>query len=1101
MNATAVSTASTLAPEIKVPGAIKSDNAEQSVKIVPGSATATTPIVDSDGLFDDVFEMRCVVQHYGWGDGHFISTLTGVENPAGKPFAELWMGAHPDGVSKVVLKNEAVSLDRLIQAHPEQLLHPAVAARFERKLPFLFKVLAAGSPLSVQVHPNQRRAAAGFARENATEIRLDAAGRNYRDANHKPELIVALTDFYVLSGFRPVEEIARLLGNVPELRFIARGEPGVWGRSYSTWTALLTAVVHRQSGTEALRRLYYTLMSLPQEKVDKILDAIVQRVEKARWDKPYTKSDWEYWLLRARDKYSHAGHHDRGLFSIPLMNLVRLRPGEALFQPAGMLHAYLEGAGIELMANSNNVIRGGLTSKHVDVKELLRNVTFDGGTPEIIHGKRAPESPEWVYSTPAEEFQLGRIELNGENVYRPAKDHAVEMFLVLDAPRQLTAQTKKGNKAFGKGQVFLVPAGVPCELRSSGPATLFKSTVPFAGPVEIKSGRTAEPLDFRGRKPVELAFGTSGLRGLVKDITDLEAYVNTRGFLEHALATGDVAPGGKVNIGADLRPSSDGPARSILRAVARAVTDAGLQVDHLGFLPTPALMFYSLQHKQPGVMVTGSHIPFDRNGIKFNFSTGEVLKRDEAAILHAVKQARNAEYARSSVESPFDDDGMFKAGEAQILSAINSHAGLDYVYRYLDFFPFDALAGPRILFYQHSAVGRDMLLTLLVTLGAEVMPVGRSENFVPVDTEAISEETLKQLQRLADEFQRAHGRFDAIVSTDGDSDRPLLAAITPEGEVKFYGGDLLGIVATDFLNADAAAVPVSANDAVNRWAAASGVTLIQTKIGSPYIIEAMHEARAQGAKRVVGWEANGGFMTATDIVEAGRTLAALPSRDAALPLVAALCAAKTRGLSLPDIFARLPRRFGKAGLIDNFPPESSQALIRRFSVPESGIRDVVFNGGHISLCRADGKVEAVPDAAAPVHDAKRRDMERFFTSKNGYHGVMRVNMLDGLRVWFSNGDIVHIRPSGNAPQLRVYAVADSQARADEIVAVALREPDGILRQMETAVTAPPAPDFAGQVGKNIALAKELFARGETPELIATVSGSKPARDFWQNVLD
>jgi phosphomannomutase len=1073
------------------------------VELIPFVAAKTSPEPGKDRSTDDIFELRCAVQHYVWGDRRFIPALLGNENTTGKPFAELWMGTHPDGMSKVILQDGAVSLDRLIRSDPEKMLHPAVADRFDRKLPFLFKVLAAALPLSVQVHPSRTAAKEGFAKENAAGIKLDAAERNYRDSNHKPELIVALTDFYALRGFRAVDEIVHLLGGIPELRLIAKGEHGIWRRMHSTWVALQTAVAHRQPGREALRSLYSTLMSLPQEKVDSTLNSLVQRVEKARWDKPYTKSDWEYWLLRARDTYSHASHQDRGLFAFLLLNLVHLQPGEGLFLPAGVLHSYLEGAGVELMANSNNVIRGGLTPKHVDVGELLRNVKFDEGTPEIIRAKRRPESPEWVYATPAAEFQLSRIELNRDNVYRCEKNHPLEMFLVVNASaRPLKVQTEKGSKTFGKGQVFFIPADTACELRSTVPVNLFKATIPLGETVEIKNVQDLESPCFRGRQPVALTFGTSGLRGLVTDITDLEAYINTRGFLKHAMAIGDISPGKKVSIAADLRPSSDGPVRSILRTVAKAVTDSGLLVDNLGYLPTPALVLHTLQHKHPGIMVTGSHIPFDRNGIKFNLSTGEVLKSDEAAILRAVKQVRNAEYSRPVRESLFDDNGMFKAGQDQPLPAENSQGCLDYFYRYLDFFPFDALAGQRIIFYQHSAVGRDILHTLLITLGAEAIPMGRSENFMPVDTEAISEETLKLLQRFADQAQRDHGRFDAIVSTDGDSDRPLLAAITASGEVKFYSGDLLGIIAADFLKADAVAVPISANDAVNRWAAANGANLRLTKIGSPYVIEAMQQARAHGAKRVVGWEANGGFMTATDIVEHGRTLAALPTRDAALPLVAALYTAKKRGLSLSELFAELPHRFGKSGLIDNFPPETSLGLIRRFSPLGSGIKDMIFSGSFVSLRHTDGKVETAPGDTASVYEAMGRNLERFFLSKDGFGQVVRLNVLDGLRVWFDNGDIAHIRPSGNAPQLRIYAVADTQARADEIVTLALREPDGILRQMEAAITPRPAvTGFAERVGKNIALAKVLFARGETPELIATVSGSKPARDFWQTILD
>jgi phosphomannomutase len=593
---------------------------------------------------------------------------------------------------------------------------------------------------------------------------------------------------------------------------------------------------------------------------------------------------------------------------------------------------------------------------------------------------------------------------------------------------------------------------------------------PVATDAGGKNGERPGALLFRGRRPVELSFGTSGLRGLVRDITDLEAYINTRGFLEYALERGDVASGGEVSLAADLRPSSDGPERSILRAVARAVLDAGLRPDLVGHLPTPALMFYALQRKQPSVMVTGSHIPFDRNGIKFNLSTGEVLKSDEAAIFGAVDRVRRSEYSRPDQESPFADDGRFKHGQDRPLPEINSQAALDYLCRYLNFFRHDALEGRRIIFYQHSAVGRDLLKALLVSLGAEVISVGRSETFVPVDTEAIPADMLQLLQRFADQVRREHGDFDTIVSTDGDSDRPLLAAITPEGQVQFCGGDLLGIITADFLGADTVAVPISANDAVDRWAAAQGAAVLKTRVGSPYVIEAMQQARARGARRVVGWEANGGFLTATDIERWGRTLVSLPTRDAALPLVATLCAANERGISLSELFAELPRRFGKSGLIDHFPPETSRALLHRFSPLEPDVQDVIFTGPFVTLRRANGKIETACADGADMHNARRQDLERFFPPEKGFGRVLRLNLLDGLRFWFGNGDIAHIRPSGNAPQLRIYAVADTPARADEIVALGLCEPDGILRRMQNTLASPTdAFGFVEGARKNPAL--------------------------------
>jgi phosphomannomutase len=521
---------------------------------------------------------------------------------------------------------------------------------------------------------------------------------------------------------------------------------------------------------------------------------------------------------------------------------------------------------------------------------------------------------------------------------------------------------------------------------------------------------------FRGRQPTALAFGTSGLRGLVDDITDLEAYINTRGFLDYLFQVADVSPGDTVCIAGDRRPSTESPERSIMRAVARAIEDAGLEVDNLGLIPTPALAYYALRNRQASVMITGSHIPFDRNGIKFNRTAGEVLKTDEPGILEAVAAVRRSEYERPESLSLFSGDGMFKPAESRPLPAVNENAQRVYLRRYLDFFPEGGLAGKRIVFFQHSAVGRDLVVELLRELGAEVHPAARSEAFIPIDTEDIPAERLEDLQGMADDVARSHGPVDAALSTDGDSDRPLLCGVDTDGRVRFYGGDLLGLVVAEYLQADAISVPISANDAVDLQSAKRGVTPVKTKIGSPYVISSMQEARAHGATTVTGWEANGGFLVGSTVHRDGRTLEALPTRDAVLPLLAALFSSVERGCSLVELFRALPPRFSKAGLIDEFPQTTSRALLQGFSPGDE--------------------------------TAIRNELTGYFNAEGGFDAIVKIDTTDGVRIHFANGDVAHIRPSGNAPQLRLYACADTQARADEIVALGIREPDGILRRME-----------------------------------------------------
>ena len=553
---------------------------------------------------------------------------------------------------------------------------------------------------------------------------------------------------------------------------------------------------------------------------------------------------------------------------------------------------------------------------------------------------------------------------------------------------------------------------------------------------------------FRGRRPAVLRFGTSGLRGLATDITDLEAYINTRGFLDFLRGISDVGQGCTVSIAGDLRPSTDGPQRSIMRAVARAVEDSGLQVENLGRIPTPALAYHGLQTGRVSVMVTGSHIPFDRNGIKFNKTSGEVLKGDEPAILESVARVRKREYDRPVGESLFDDDGMFRPGVRPALPPVNDDARRAYLRRYTDFFPPRALEGKRIIFFQHSAVGRDLLADLLRELGGEVHPMGRSDEFIAIDTEDVTDERLGMMQEMVDEVSRNHGPVDALVSTDGDSDRPLLVGIEPGGRVRFFGGDLLGIVVADYLNADSVCVPVSANDAVDIHLAKRGVTLQKTEIGSPYVIKSMQEAlTADKGKVVVGWEANGGFLTGSLIERNGRTLEPLPTRDAALPILSVLHSTVEQESTVARIFSRLPPRFSKAGLIDPFPQEDGRSLTRRFSPEDRRVQQVELESDVVTLKYNDGRSSLASKTDTEKLHLIRKELQAYFNKELGFDDIVKINRIDGLRIFFAGGDIAHIRPSGNAPQLRIYAVSNTQSRADEIVNLSIKEPDGILRLM------------------------------------------------------
>ncbi len=456
-------------------------------------------------------------------------------------------------------------------------------------------------------------------------------------------------------------------------------------------------------------------------------------------------------------------------------------------------------------------------------------------------------------------------------------------------------------------------------------------------------------------------FGTSGARGLVADMSAEVCYAYTAAFLQIIAAP----PGSRIALGIDLRPSSP----DIARACAAAIRQAGLVADFCGVLPTPALAFHAQENGIAAIMVTGSHIPFDRNGIKFYRAEGEITKADEAGISGA------------TVALPAD------LGLAE-LPVPNQAAKQRYIDRYLDFFPRNALAGMRLGFYEHSSVARDLLNELLRGLGAEVISLGRTDQFVPIDTEAVAEADLQQARRWA-----AEHRFDAILSTDGDADRPLLG----DERGDYLRGDVVGILCAQTLGAEAVATPVSSNTALEKCGAFAH--LARTRIGSPYVIEGMEKLIQGGARHVVGFEANGGFLVGSTLEKNGHQLHPLPTRDAVLPIIALLVLARERGVPVSQLPASLPPRFTASDRIQNFATEKSRQLIQQLAEPDAALRGFL-----------------APLSVEPA----------------------RIDQTDGLRITLTNDEILHLRPSGNAPELRCYAEAASQARANELANVCLR---------------------------------------------------------------
>jgi phosphomannomutase len=557
--------------------------------------------------------------------------------------------------------------------------------------------------------------------------------------------------------------------------------------------------------------------------------------------------------------------------------------------------------------------------------------------------------------------------------------------------------------------------------------------------------------------PRPLKFGTSGRRGEVAHLTQLEIYINALAEIEYLqtlpIGEGGIRSGEEFYFAYDLRPSSSQyvPEQlgngEIAQAIQRAIEDAGMRPVNLGRIPTPALTYFGVSRGKGSIMVTGSHIPFDRNGYKTNTAKGELLKQHEAPIGKVVEQVRERIYDQPFSTSLFNEQGLFKSGHSELLPETDE-ARSAYIDRYASFFEGSSLKGKRYLFYQHSAVGRDLVVELLEKLGAEVMPAGRSETFVPIDTENIDAEQLAAIQTLTRHVVARYGDIDAVVSTDGDSDRPLLLGVEPgTAKVRFIPGDLLGMLVAEYLGADAVVVPISCNDGIDQSSLAP-ILRPKTQIGSPFVIAGMDQARLSGKKVVCGWEANGGFLTGSDIERSGKVLKALPTRDAVLPILCLLFRASQQGTSIPKLLDALPRRFGRAALLKQFPRATGLRIVREFSPSDPLVRDVRFEEeGVVLLDESGAALQNSGGLAAELTNIRSRLTEAF-SPEMGFGKIARLNYTDGVRIIFDNGDVAHLRPSGNADEFRIYSVADTLERAERITALGIQEPGGILRKIE-----------------------------------------------------
>jgi mannose-6-phosphate isomerase len=403
-----------------------------------------------------LYRLENPVQRYAWGSADGLSACLGLPNPEGGPMAEMWMGAHPKAPSIALTEDGRKPLDGLIRAEPAAFLGQRAVEGFGPALPFLLKALSAAGPLSIQAHPEKRRAERGFERENLAGIPLDAPERNYRDPNHKPEMVMALTRFEGLFGFRPIDEI---IGNI---RLIA---PTTFER--------YAGKLSRNPGRVELSVLFYSLVSSdPSSKADLIGRAAVMAARLLSGGQVPEGMEAAFrWMLRLSELYPG----DIGCLAPIMLNYVALEPGEALYVPPGELHAYLHGESLELMANSDNVIRGALTSKHVDLPELLAVLTFDSRSPKPF--RALPSAPgEEAFPVLAPDFRLSRLCPGGQEVARVPSGPEI----LLCASGHVRLSEAGGSVELGRGEAAFVRAD--CGRYSmTGDGVAYRAFLPEAG--------------------------------------------------------------------------------------------------------------------------------------------------------------------------------------------------------------------------------------------------------------------------------------------------------------------------------------------------------------------------------------------------------------------------------------------------------------------------------------------------------------------------------------------------------------------------------------------------------------------------------------------
>lgn len=395
-----------------------------------------------------IYKLKGELMHYAWGGYDFLPELLHIPNTDKKPFAEYWMGTHPLAPSELQTAGGARSLLSFIKEDPANVLSQKVYDRFG-ELPYLFKVQDVRDILSIQVHPSKEEAEKGFDREQQQAIPLDAPDRNYKDKNHKPEVLVALSEFWLLHGFKAMNAIERTLEDVPEFN-------------------ILLPFFRR----EGLKPLYQFIMEMQQQELNVLLSNLIKREIRRKQDGELTKEMPGWWVAKLFEHKTVIGDIDRAIVSIYLFNIVKVNPGEGVFQSAGIPHAYLEGQCIELMANSDNVLRAGLTPKHIDVPELMKHTFFESIVPDIMKGETVLPG-EKIYPCPVPDFGIAKIELESDHAYETKSD-SLEILVVTEGGALIN-----NSMVVKRGEAVAIFADAKYTIHASGHCTIFKAFVPM----------------------------------------------------------------------------------------------------------------------------------------------------------------------------------------------------------------------------------------------------------------------------------------------------------------------------------------------------------------------------------------------------------------------------------------------------------------------------------------------------------------------------------------------------------------------------------------------------------------------------------------------